>query len=73
MATMIVKSGEQWYCTNPACHCEAAVQSNTIEGNNPHCVCRPTMKKNYAAPHFAYLEFLRVADPVAVPEGSRKG
>ena len=31
------------------------------------------MKKTYASPNFAYLEFLRVADPVVVREGSRKG
>jgi hypothetical protein len=31
------------------------------------------MKKNYPPPNIAYLEFLRVADPVAAREGSRKG
>jgi hypothetical protein len=71
---MIMKSGEQWHCTNPACHCEVLVQSkNTIEGSNPHCVCRTPMKKTYAPPHFAYLEFLRVPNFVAVRESSRKG
>jgi hypothetical protein len=70
---MIVKFGEQLHCTNPACGCEAVVQSNTIEGDNPHCVCSAPMRKNCASPNFAYLEFLSVADPVAVPEGSRKG
>ena len=71
---MSVKPGEQWHCTNPACHFEVPVQSkDTVEGNNPHCVCRALMKKTYVSPNFAYLEFLRVADPVAVREGSRKG
>jgi hypothetical protein len=31
------------------------------------------MKKKYSPPNLAYLEFLRVEDPVAVREGSRKG
>jgi hypothetical protein len=71
---MIMKSGEQWHCTNPACHCEVQVPSkNAIEGTNPRCVCGAPMKKSYAPPNLAYLEFLRVADPVAVPEGSLKG
>jgi hypothetical protein len=71
---MIVKSGERWHCTNPACHCEVPVQSkDAVEGSNPRCVCSAPMKKNYAPPSFTYLEFLRVADPVAYREGSRKG
>ncbi|HKN76475.1 MAG TPA: hypothetical protein VJW94_14945 [Candidatus Acidoferrum sp.] len=71
---MIMKRGEQWHCTNPACHCKVLVQSNSvIEGNNPRCVCGAPMKKNYAPPNLTYLEFLRVENPVAVREGSRKG
>lgn len=71
---MIVNFGEQSHCTNPACHCDVLVPSkNTIEGSNPPCVCRAPVKKTYPSPNFAYLEFLRVADPVAVREGSRKG
>jgi hypothetical protein len=73
-ATMTMKSGEQWHCTNPACHCEVLVSSkNTIDGSDPPCVCRAPMKKNYLSPNLAYLEFLRTADPVAVREGPRKG
>jgi hypothetical protein len=71
---MIMKTGEHWHCTNPACHCEVLVQSGSIiEGSNPRCVCGAPMKKKYVPPNFTYLEFLRVADPVAVREGSRKG
>jgi hypothetical protein len=71
---MIVKSGEQWHCTNPQCHCEVPVQSeDAVDGNNPRCVCSAPVKKTYTSPNFAYLEFLRVPDPVAVQEGSRKG
>jgi hypothetical protein len=71
---MIVKFGDGGLCTNPECHCEVSIPSQgTIEGNISHCVCRTSVKKNYASPNFAYLEFLRVADPVDVREGSREG
>jgi len=62
---MIMKAGEQWNCSNPACHCEVVVQTtNEIEGGNPRCVCGAAMKKKYAPPVFSYLDFLRFEDPV---------
>jgi len=71
---MNMKIGEEWRCTNPACHCEVLVRSNSeIEGRNPLCVCGSPMKKKYTPPNFTYLEFLRVEDPVSVQGGSRKG
>jgi hypothetical protein len=71
---MIMKTGELWRCTNPACRCEVLVQSGSeTEGSNPRCACGAPMKKNYAPPKFTYLEFLRVEDPVATQGGSRKG
>ncbi len=71
---MLMKIGEQWHCTNPACRCEVLVQSaGVIEGKNPRCICGAPMKKKYAPPNLTYLEFLTVEDPVPAPEGSRKG
>ncbi len=71
---MIMKKGEQWHCSNPACHCEVLVQfSGEIEGSNPRCVCGSFMKKKYAPPNLTYLEFLRIGDPVATAGESRKG
>jgi hypothetical protein len=71
---MIMKAGEQWHCTNPECHCEVSVQSSAeLEGSNPRCVCGAPMRKKYAPPNLTYLEFLRVEDPVAAREESRKG
>jgi hypothetical protein len=72
---MIVKFGEQSHCKNPTWDCKLLVQSKTgIEGrSNPSCVYRALMEKTYAPPHFAYLEFQRVADSVVVREGSREG
>lgn len=71
---MIMKIGEQWHCTNPACHCEVLVQANSnIEGCNPRCICGAPMKKNYVPPHITYLEFLHVEEPVSAPGSSRKG
>jgi hypothetical protein len=73
-ATMTMKTGELWQCTNPACRCEVLVQSGSdTDGSNPRCVCGAPMKKKYAPPKFTYLEFLRVEDPVAVCEVSRRG
>jgi hypothetical protein len=71
---MIMKTGELWHCSNPACRCEVLVQSSSVsEGSNPRCVCGAPMKKKYAPPSFTYLEFLRVEGPVALREGSPKG
>jgi hypothetical protein len=71
---MMMKTGERWHCTNPACRCEVLVQVHSeVDGNNPRCVCGTPMKKKYVAPNFTYLEFLRVDDPIVVTEASRKG
>ncbi len=71
---MSMKSGEQWHCTNPWCHCEILVQTTSqIEGDNPRCACGSVMKKKYVTPHVAYLGFLQVEETVPVAGGSRKG
>jgi hypothetical protein len=71
---MIMRSGEQWHCTNSACHCRVVVQLNSqIEGGNPRCVCGAPMKKLYTPPNLTYLEFLRVEDSVPARDGWRKG
>jgi hypothetical protein len=70
---MLMKTGDHWHCTNPSCHCEILVQSNSaLDGTNPFCVCGAPMKKKYAPPSFTYLEFLRVEEPLSAQEGSRK-
>lgn len=71
---MLMKTGEHWHCTNPACHCEVLVQSNSeVDGANARCVCGAAMKKRYSPPALTYLEFLRVEAPVSLPGDSRKG
>ena len=70
---MIMKRGERWRCTNPACQCEVLVESNgQIEGSNPRCACGGIMKRKYAPPSLTYLEFLRFEEPVATRMGSRE-
>jgi len=70
---MFMKAGEQWNCSNPACHCEIVVQSaSQAEGGNPRCVCGAPMKKKYCPPQLSYLEFLRFDDSVPARETSRK-
>jgi hypothetical protein len=70
---MVMKAGEQWHCTNAACHCEILVQSDSqLDGSNPRCVCGAPMKKKYAAPNFCYLDFLRLDERVPAPQGSRE-
>lgn len=60
---MIMKAGQQWRCSNPACRCEVLVQSSAgLEGSNPRCVCGAPMKREYTPPNLTYLEFLRVDD-----------
>jgi hypothetical protein len=34
-----------------------------IEGKNPLCACGSIMKKEYSAPVFQYLDFLRFPEP----------
>lgn len=70
---MLMKRGEHWLCTNPACQCEVLVESKgQIDGSNPRCACGGIMKKKYAPPHLTYLEFLRFEEPVITRIGSRE-
>lgn len=70
---MVMRSGEQWRCTNPACHCEVVVQSTSeVEGANPRCVCGSPMKKAYSRPRFRYLDFLQIEDPAFARSVSHK-
>lgn len=57
---MLMRSGETWLCTNPACQGSVVVKSGTYtEGTNPRCSCGARMKKKYTSPVFRYLDFLR--------------
>jgi hypothetical protein len=65
---MVMKSGEHWHCTNPACQCAVLVETTgEIEGDNPRCACGSIMKKQYSAPVFQYLDFLRLQEPASTP------
>jgi len=71
---MIMKAGQPWHCSNPACRCEVLVQSTSeVDGSNPRCGCGSPMKKKYTQPHFTYLDFLRLEQPSFLREGSREG
>ena len=70
---MIMKSGEHWICSNPACQCAVLVErSGEIEGSNPQCACGSLMKKVYSPPLLRYLDFLRFGEPEITPSGSRE-
>lgn len=70
---MVMKSGEQWRCTNPACRCEVVVQSTSeVAGSNPRCVCGFPMKKTYSRPRFRYLDFLHIEDSALARGTSQK-
>ena len=70
---MIMKAGQQWHCTNPACRCEVLVQiASGVEGSNPQCVCGSPMKKKYTQPNFHYLDFLRIDEPVPAHKESHE-
>ena len=70
---MVMKSGERWHCTNPACRCSILVESSgETEGKNPLCARGSVMKKEYAPPVFQYLDFLRFAEPAPANRESLK-
>jgi hypothetical protein len=61
---MIMKSGQRWHCTNPACGCAILVEvDGEAEGTNPLCACGARMKKEYSPPVFRYLDFLYLHEP----------
>lgn len=71
---MLMKSGEHWHCSNPACRCTILVEtSGVLEGQNPRCACGTVMKKDYSPPVFRYLDFLRLPEPAATRRDSREG
>jgi hypothetical protein len=70
---MIMKSGERWHCTNPACRCAVLVEiTGETEGENPVCACGSLMKKSYSSPVFEYLDFLHFPEPAPVAGTSKK-
>lgn len=70
---MVMKSGEQWHCTNPVCGCMVLVKTNSeVEGENPRCSCGGLMKKDYSPPVFHYLDFLYLDRPAVSRQLSGK-
>lgn len=70
---MVMKIGERWHCSNPACRCSILVESSgEAEGQNPLCACGSVMKKQYSPPVFQYLDFLRFPEPVPASRESLK-
>ena len=56
---MLVRSGDLWYCTNPACLSELSIgTSRDAEVDRVYCVCGAVMKKPDHPPGFPYLDFL---------------
>ena len=70
---MMMRLGDTWNCTNPACNASIQVQTESqADGVNPRCACGARMKKKYASPVFRYLEFLRAEEPVLSGEPGRE-
>ena len=70
---MIMKSGEHWTCSHPACQrAVVAESSGEIAGSNPQCACGSAMKEVYSPRVFRYLDFLRFGHPEITPSGSRE-
>ena len=56
---MLVRSGDLWHCTNPACLSELSIgTSRDSEVDHVYCVCGAVMKKHYKPPVFRYLDFI---------------
>jgi len=63
---MVMKTGERWHCTNPACRCSILVEtSGEAEGKNPLCACGGVMEKRCAPSVFHYLDFLHFPQTAA--------
>jgi len=70
---MVMKSGGRWQCVNPACGCAVVVEANgEIEGQNPRCTCGRVMNKDYSAPVFRYLDFLKFPEPALARRNAAK-
>lgn len=64
---MLVRSGDLWHCTNPACLSELSIgTSRDAEVDRVYCVCGAVMKKHYKPPFFRYLEFIGERDQDAL-------
>jgi len=58
---MLMRLGETWICSNPACGCVITVSKDgVLEGGNPRCSCGAALRKQYSSPVFQYLDFLRL-------------
>src|SRR3984893_16010400 len=56
---MLVRSGDLWHCTDPACLSELSIgTSRDTEVDRVYCVCGAGMKMHYHPPGFHYLDFL---------------
>src|SRR5207253_11252688 len=70
---MVMRSGECWHCINPVCGCVVVVEANgEIEGQNQRCACSSVMMKDYSAPVFRYLDFLKFPEPELTNQDSDK-
>jgi hypothetical protein len=51
---MIMREGERWICSSPACRSEieVVIAFKTADGTNPKCCCGSRMRKAYDAPSF---------------------
>jgi hypothetical protein len=56
---MLVRSGDLWHCTNPACFSELSIGTGRdADVDQVYCVCSAVMKKHYKPPIFRYLDFI---------------
>jgi hypothetical protein len=56
---MLVRLGDLWHCTNPACLSELSIGTRRdTEVDRVYCVCGSVMKNHYKPPAFLYLDFI---------------
>jgi hypothetical protein len=66
---MLVRSGDLWHCTNPACLSKLSIGTvRDAEVDDVYCVCGAVMKKPYLLPGFPYLDFLGEREQDALHE-----
>ena len=63
---------DSWHCTNRACTAEISMTTiRPSDGSHPFCSCAAAIKKDYNAPVFTYLDFLRVEEPVLAEQAAQ--
>ena len=64
---MLVRSGDLWHCTNPACLSELSIgASRDTDVDQVYCVSGAIMKRHCSPTVFRYLDFIGAGEQDAL-------